>query len=87
VATKKSPFIGLTLKEVEKAERNGFLIQIGRDFYNKDNDFVFSLSQAEKYYDTLLNNILITMEEGNPKQRAAAEKCLLNLHIVPLRIQ
>lgn len=87
MAKLKSPFRGLTIKEVDKAERNSFTIRIGNDFYSNDGSFVFTKNQAEKYYETLLENILYTMDNGNEKQKLAATKCLLNLHVLELRIQ
>lgn len=87
MAKQKSPFIGLTTQEVNRAERDSFVIIIGNDFYNKDGEYVYSLSQAEKYYEILLENILYTIESGSAKQRNAAIKCLENLHIRPLRLQ
>lgn len=87
MAREKSPFRGFTTAEINKAERNSFVVQIGNDFYsNPDGDFTFTLSQAEKYYETLLSNILYTMDNGNAKQKAAATKCLMRLHILPLRL-
>lgn len=87
MAKEKSPFRGFTVSEINKAERNSFVVQIGNDMYaNPDGDFVFTLNQAEKYYETLLSNILYTMDNGNAKQKTAATKCLLRLHILPLRL-
>jgi hypothetical protein len=87
MAKTKSPFRGLTLEEVSRAERNSFVVQIGNEFYNKEGDFVFTQSQAEKCYETLLDNILYTLDNGNDKQKSAAMKCLEKLHVYPLRIQ
>ena len=87
MAREKSTFRGFTVAEINKAERNSFVVQIGNDMYaNPDGDLVFTLNQAEKYYETLLTNILYTMDSGNAKQKLAAEKCLLRLHILPLRL-
>jgi predicted Zn-dependent protease len=83
----KSPFIGFTEAEVRRAEANSFVVILGNDLYSKDGNFVFSLTQAEKHYYILLKNILITLDEGNPKQRKSAMHCLGKLHIQPLRIQ
>ena len=87
MAKLKSPFRGLTIKEVDKAERNSFTIRIGNDFYSNDGNFVFTKNQAEKYYETLLENILYTMDNGNEKQKLAAMKCLERLKVLPLRLQ
>ena len=87
MAKQKSPFKGFTLQEVKRAEQNSFVVRIGNDFYNNDGNFVFTQSQAEKHYETLLDNILYTIKNGNQKQKTAAEKCLLSLHIQALRIQ
>ena len=86
MAREKSPFKGFTIAEVNKAERNSYVLQIGNDFYAKDGEMIFTLAQAEKYYDTLLVNILHTIDNGNAKQKAAAMKCLARLHIQPLRL-
>jgi hypothetical protein len=83
----KSPFKNFTLEEIQRAESNSFVIQIGNDFYNKNGDFTFTIGQAEKYYEILLENILITLDEGTPKQKKAALSCLARLHILPLRLQ
>ena len=83
----KSPFVGYTLEEIRRSEANSFVIMIGNDFYNKNGDFTFTLAQAEKYYEILLENILITLDEGTPKQKKAALSCLARLHILPLRLQ
>ena len=87
MAKTKSPFKGLTIGEVNKAERNSYFIQIGNDAYrNQDGDLIFTLAQAEKHYETLLMNILLTIDEGSTKQKDAAMKCLARLHILPLRL-
>lgn len=86
MAKVKSPFKGFTVAEVNKAERNSYVVQIANDFYNKDGEFVFTLNQAEKHYDTLLVNILYTLDNGTQKQKDAALKCLSRLHIYPLRL-
>lgn len=83
----KNPYKGFTTEEVNRAESNSFVIRIGNDFYQKDGNFTFSLKQAEKYYSILLQNILITLDEGTPRQKKAALACLVRLHIEPLRIQ
>lgn len=82
----KSPFKGLTVEEVRRAEINTFVVLIGNDFYNKNGCFTFTLSQAEKHYEILLENILITLDEGTAKQKKAALSCLSRLHILPLRL-
>jgi hypothetical protein len=86
MAKVKSPFRGLTVSEVNRAERDSYVVLIGNDFYSKDGDYVFTANQAERYYEILLENILHTIDEGNAKQKAAATKCLLRLHILPLRL-
>ena len=86
MAKERSPFKGYSIAEINKAERNSFVIQIGNDLYSKDGEMVFSLSQAEKYYDTLLVNILHTIDNGTAKQKVAAMKCLARLHILPLKL-
>lgn len=83
----KSPFKGFTIAEVNKAERNSFVVQVGNDMYqNQDGEFIFTENQAEKYYDTLLVNILHTIDNGSEKQKIAAMKCLARLHILPLKL-
>lgn len=85
--TTKSPFRGLTIGEVNRAERNSYVVLIGNDFYEtKEKEFIFTAAQAEKCYETLLMNILHTIDNGNVKQRSAAMKCLSRLHILPLRL-
>jgi hypothetical protein len=82
----KSPFRNFSLSEVNKAEKNSYTIQIGRDFYSKDGVFVFTANQANKYYDVLLSNILYTMKNGDTKQKLAATKCLTSLHVHPFKL-
>jgi hypothetical protein len=86
MAKQKGPFKDFTVAEVNQAERNSFNIVIGNDFYAKDGEFIFTQSQAEKYYGVLLENILYTIDNGNPKQKSAAMKCLVRLHIQPFRL-
>lgn len=86
MARERSPFKGYSIAEVNKAERNSFVVQVGNDLYNKEGEFIFSLSQAEKHYDTLLINILYTIDNGTAKQKTAALKCLARLHIIPLKL-
>jgi len=83
----KNPLKGLTTEEIDRIERNSYVIRIGNDMYAKDGQYVFSIAQAENHYETLLENILHTIENGSVKQRNAAMKCLAKLHIQPLRIQ
>lgn len=82
----KSPFRGFTLDEVLEAESNSFVIQLGNNFYEKEGSFTFSIKEAEKYYDVLLDNILYTIDNGAEKQRKAALSCLATLKILPLRL-
>lgn len=82
----KNPFKNFTIAEVNKAERDSYVLQIGNDFYNRDGNFIFTLAQAEKNYDILLSNILHTIDNGTSKQKSAAMKCLARLHILPLRL-
>jgi len=83
----KSPFKNYTLEEIKKAESNSFVVLIGNDYYEKNGNFTFSLAQAQKHYEILLKNILITLNDGTPKQKKAALSCLGRLHILPLRLQ
>lgn len=83
----KSPFVSFTLEEVERAEATCFVVRIGKEFYNKDGNFVFSLKEAERHYNILLKNIVLTLEEGTSKQKKAALSCLETLKIEPLRLQ
>ena len=82
----KSPFISLTLAEVNRAERASFVVLIGNEFYAKDGEYTFTATQASKHYEILLANILHTIDNGTVKQKTAAMKCLSRLHILPLRI-
>lgn len=84
---KKNPFKGFTIEEVLRAESESFVIRIGKEFYNKDGNFVFSYNQACKHYEILLANIIVTLSDGNEKQRITARKCLETLQVLPLRIQ
>lgn len=86
VAKQKSPFKNFTIGEVNQAERNSYFVQIGNDAYAKDGNFIFTLSQAEKHYETLLSNILYTIDNGTAKQKDAAMKCLARLHILPFKL-
>lgn len=86
MAKQKSPFKGFTVAEINRAERGSFYLQIGNDAYSKDREFVFTIAQAEKYYEILLSNILHTIDNGNDKEKVAAMKCLVRLHIHPLKI-
>jgi hypothetical protein len=86
MAKEKSPFRGFTIGEVNRAERDSYVVLIGNDFYSCEGDMVFTANQAEKHYETLLNNILHTMDNGTDKQKSAAMKCLMKLHILPLRL-
>lgn len=83
----KSPFKGFTVAEVNKAERDSYVVQIGNDFYSKDGGYIFTAAQAGKYYETLLDNIVYTLDNGNERQKSAAMKCLEKLRIHPLRLQ
>jgi hypothetical protein len=83
----KSPFRGLEIEEVLRAEGIFFVIQIGNDYYNKDGNFTFERKEAERHYNTLLKNIMITIDKGTDRQKNAAMKCLARLHILPLRLQ
>lgn len=83
----KSPYKNFTIAEVNKAERDSYVIQIGNDMYCKDGDYIFTATQAGKYYGILLDNILYTIDSGNTKQKSAAMKCLEKLRIHPLRLQ
>ena len=82
----KGPFVGLTLSEVNQVERDSYVLQIGNDLYARDGEMVFTASQVEKHYETLLSNILHTLDSGTERQRVAAMKCLERLHILPLKL-
>ena len=84
---RKESFKNFTIAEVNRAERDSYVVQIGNDFYSKDGDMVFTAAQAGKYYETLLDNIVYTLDSGNAKQRAAAMKCLEKLRVYSLRLQ
>ena len=86
MAKKKSPFRNFTEKEVLRAEATSYVVLIGNDLYSREGSLVFSLTQAEKHYNTLLQNILLTLDSGNTKQKAAAVHCLRTLKVLPLRI-
>jgi hypothetical protein len=87
MAKKKSAFIGLTEDEASQAEANSFTVLLGNDFYLKNGKFIFSYNEATKHYDTLLKNILATIDRGTEKQKNSAIKCLGTLQIQQLRIQ
>lgn len=86
MSNKNSPFKNGTIQEVFRAEIDSYIIQVGSDFYDNDGDYTFSSSQASKNYNIILKNILYSLANGNEKQKKAAARCLLNLHILPLRI-
>jgi hypothetical protein len=88
MAKRKGPFRGYSEKEVLEAEASSFVIQCGNDYWsNNSGDFVFTQSQAERHYNSLLSNIILTLKEGNEMQKRSARKCLEKLWILPLRIQ
>lgn len=87
MAKSKNPFVGYTIREVEEAESCSFIIQIGNSVFSRNGEYVFSKSQAERYYNKLLNSILNTLKDGNETQKHSAKKCLEKLKIMPLRIQ
>lgn len=86
MAKSKKVFISKEIEDVFKNEEKYFVIRIGNDFYNKNGSHAFTLSQAEKHYNFLLNSILHSIKNGNKKQKDAALRCLLNFQIIQLKI-
>lgn len=78
---------GLTLQEIQEAEENAYIIQIGTELYNYDGCFVFDQKEAHRLYNNLLAKIKLTIKNGEKEDREVALRCVAKLFVLPLRIQ
>lgn len=82
----KSPFVGFSVEEVLSAEACSYVILVGTDFYVRKGQMVFTKRTAVKYYNEVLTEVVNQMYNGSAKQKANANRVLLSLCILPLRI-
>jgi len=86
-SSKKSAFRSYSEEDIAATEFGTFVIQVGEDFLATPNGkMAFSLQRAESLYDDVLGGLQAMKKEGNEVEQADAEKCLLLLRIMPLRI-
>lgn len=83
---KKSPFVNYTEEEVFASEFATYFIQVGSDVFNLDGRWVFSKKSASIYYNKILRQLLDDMINGEERDRKNAERVLLNLKVVPLKL-
>jgi len=84
----KSPFVGLTEKEVANFEANFYTICMGRDFlHDESNKFAFTEKTARYYKQKARAGLKKILKEGDPTDIAEANEMLCSLKIIPLRIQ
>lgn len=87
MAAKKSPYKGMSIAEVVKAEAGNYAIQLGDDFFSVDGLISFDKEECDFYYDQLLNGLKEMKKSGSDIEKGDAEKCLLLLRVLPFRIQ
>ena len=83
----KSPFRGFSIEEVLASEAVSYVIQVGSDFFHHEGMMVFSKKTAITYYNRVLAQVVEAMHKGDKKERQHAHRVMLNLKILPLRIQ
>lgn len=82
----KSPFAGYTSEEIMAFEAITYVLQVGSEIFNKRGKWGFTKKSANIYYNRVLRELLNQLKNGDKKQRKNAERILLSLKILPLRI-
>jgi hypothetical protein len=84
---KKSPYRSYSEEDIAATEFGTFVIQVGDDLFSTPNGkMAFNLQRAEMFYEDILGSLHAMKKEGNDIEREDAEKCLLLLRIMPLKI-
>lgn len=82
----KSPFKHFSVEEVFAAESCSYVILVGTDFYVNQGRMVFSKQAAARYYNHILNQVVDLMRNGTKKQKEHANRVIMSLKVLPLRI-
>lgn len=86
-ASKKSAFRHYSEEDIAATEFGTYVIQVGDDLFQAPNGkMAFNKERAEMFYDDILGGLSAMKKEGSDVEKEDAEKCLLHLRIMPLRI-
>lgn len=81
----KSPYVDLSIEEVQKAEAGAFVIQLGTEFYDYKGRYTFSRESVEKLYDDLYAGLHEMLHDNNKRNKSDILSTILNFRILPLR--
>lgn len=81
-----SPFRGYSVEEVLESEACSYVIQVGSDLFEKDGMLVFSKKNAITHYNRILKQVYGYLDSGTRKEKESAKRVLMNLRVLPLRI-
>lgn len=84
---KKSAYRHYSEEDIAQTESGTYVIQVGGDLFQSPNGKMgFNKDRAEMFYADIMGGLTAMKKDGNDLEKEDAEKCLLNLRIVPLRI-
>lgn len=86
MSKEKSPYIGYTLEEIQEAEATAYVIQVGSDMFHYKGNYTFSHKSAIYFRNKIVANLVDLIENGDEDQKKNAHRCMLALHVRPLRV-
>lgn len=86
-APPKSAYKYYTEEQIKTSEEGHYVIQVGPDFYSSETGKMgFSKERVEQLFETVIIGLYEMKQHGTDQECADADKCLLNLRIMPLKI-
>lgn len=84
---KKSAYRNYSEADIAATEYGTYVIQVGDELFQAPNGkMAFNRERAEMFYDDILGGLSAMKKEGSDLEKQDAEKRLLHLRIMPLRI-
>jgi len=84
---KKSPFAGYSTEQVASFESMTYFLQVGSDIFNIRGKCFFNKKSANIYYGKVMRQLLGDMKHGNEEEKKNAERVMLGMRVVPLKLQ
>lgn len=87
MAREKNPYVNHSIEDVEAAELNSYIIQIGTELFNEGPYEAFPKHKADQFHDAILRGFRDIFRHGTEQEKKDVMNVISNFRIVPLRIQ
>lgn len=87
VRKQKSPYKNFSIEQIEKVEKDRYIIQVGQELFYEGKYCAFSGAKAEELYETIWASLEIMRKTGSDIEKEEAYSSACNFRVIPLRIQ